>query len=134
MVKSHVSMEQGLCPICGRTEDTGAILLHRRMKQVLDTKTVTGWTPCAEHKKMIDDGYVMLVAVDAEKSEKELNGTIKIAGAWRMGPIVGLKKEAYENIFGEKAPKGWPMAFCEEAVVEHLKTIAHPSDLPPEKK
>jgi len=44
--KSHVSLEQRVCLVCGTTFDTGAILLDKRLRQHLDRHTVTGWGLC----------------------------------------------------------------------------------------
>ena len=44
--KSHVGMEQNVCPVCGKAFDTGTILLDRRLRNSLERKTVTGWSLC----------------------------------------------------------------------------------------
>ncbi|SFE17291.1 hypothetical protein SAMN03159379_07464, partial [Variovorax sp. NFACC26] len=41
--KSHVSMEQHLCLVCGLGFDTGGILFDRRLRQSMQRHTVTGW-------------------------------------------------------------------------------------------
>ena len=65
--KSHVSMEQHVCPACARTHDVG-ILLNTRLGKTLERTTVTGWRFCKECQSKLDDGYCILVAVDLEKS------------------------------------------------------------------
>jgi len=42
-MKSHVGMEQKVCPVCGQAFDTGVILLDKRLRNSLERKTVTGW-------------------------------------------------------------------------------------------
>lgn len=44
--KSYVSMEQNVCAVCGKTFDTGSILLDRRMQDSMERHTVTDWGLC----------------------------------------------------------------------------------------
>lgn len=129
MEKSHVTLEQAICPACGKTEDTGALLLDRQLRQRFNMHTTTGFAMCAEHKKMIEDGYVIMVGVNESKSNKEPNGNIRPAGAWRTGDIAAIKAQVFDQIFNAEIPKH-RMSFCDPAVIEYLKGIAHPSDLP----
>lgn len=87
--KSHVSMEERVCLVCGNPFDTGAILLDKRLRQSMAHRTVTGWGLCPEHEQMFKDGYVALVECDPERSGGALssgcmNRSTPIArGAWR---------------------------------------------------
>jgi uncharacterized protein (DUF1786 family) len=40
--KSHVSIEQHVCLICGSAFNTGAILLDRRLRASMEHHTATG--------------------------------------------------------------------------------------------
>lgn len=40
--KSHVSLEQHACLVCGTTFDTGAILLDKRLRASMERHTATG--------------------------------------------------------------------------------------------
>lgn len=66
--KSHVSMEQRVCLICGSAFDTGAILLDKRLRQSMAHHTVTGWGLCPEHERLFKDGYIALVECDPQRS------------------------------------------------------------------
>ena len=73
--KSHVSMATAICPICGKEEETGEILLHQQIQPVLDRRTCTGFKPCKEHTTDIENGYVFLIATESEKEPmKHLTG------------------------------------------------------------
>ncbi|WP_161961946.1 hypothetical protein [Xanthomonas campestris] len=48
--KSHVSMEQRVCPVCGSPHDTGSILLDKRMRARINEKTIVGRGLCPEHQ------------------------------------------------------------------------------------
>ena len=34
MEKSYVTMEQKQCPVCGKIEDTGSLLLDKRLRKI----------------------------------------------------------------------------------------------------
>ncbi|WP_430522156.1 hypothetical protein [Pseudomonas aeruginosa] len=44
--KSHVSLEQHVCLVCGTAFDTGAILLDKRLRASMERHTATGWGLC----------------------------------------------------------------------------------------
>ena len=56
--KSHVSLEQRVCMVCGTTFDTGCILLDKRLRASMEQHTTTGWGQCTEHQRLFDEGYV----------------------------------------------------------------------------
>ena len=58
--KSHVSLEQHVCLVCGKAFDTGTILLDKRLRASMEHHTKTGWGLCPEHQKLADDGFVAL--------------------------------------------------------------------------
>ena len=64
--KSHVSLEQHVCLVCGTRFDTGAILLDRRLRASMERHTATGWGLCPEHQKLSDEGFVALVECDPQ--------------------------------------------------------------------
>ena len=66
--KSHVSLEQHVCLVCGVTFDTGAILLDKHLCASMRRHTTTGWGLCAEHQKLSDDGFGALIECDPQRS------------------------------------------------------------------
>ena len=66
--KSHVSLEQHVCLVCGTAFDTGAILLDKRLRASMERHTATGWGLCPEHQKLADDGFVALIECDPQRS------------------------------------------------------------------
>src|SRR3546814_20782436 len=66
--KSHVSLEQHACLVCGARFDTGAILLDKRLRASMERHTATGWGLCPEHQKLSDAGFVALVECDTQRS------------------------------------------------------------------
>lgn len=120
MSKSHVAVVQQVCPVCTTRHDTG-FALHKRLEPVLESPITEGWGMCPSCKKLHEEGYVALVACDADKSTKERDGSVTLESAYRLGPLVHLKGDVWGAIFNAPLPpKG--MAFCELEVVELLKS------------
>src|SRR3546814_18826039 len=100
--KSHVSLEQHACLVCGARFDTGAILLDKRLRASMERPTATGWGLCPEHQKLSDDGFVALVECDPQRSGSP-------SGADRMTP----EQRSEQRRVGKGCVKkcsywGWP--------------------------
>lgn len=119
-MKSHVGMEQKVCPVCGQAFDTGTILLDKRLRNSLERKTVTGWDLCPEHTKLWQKGYIALVACDPEKSTFTGN-VIKPQDAYRTGAIAHVRKAVARELFNVEMTG--PVAFVEPAVVDMLEKM-----------
>ena len=114
--KSHVSLEQRLCIVCGHPYASG-VLLHRRLQPVLESKTVTGWGICEEHKKLRDEGFVALVEIN---NPEDSGSTLSQEAASRTGQIMHMKREIFEEIFDRRVDERG-VAFVEPQVVEMIK-------------
>lgn len=115
--KSFVTMEQVVCPVCGKAHNTGALLLDKRGAKRFDRNTVTGWEMCPEHEKLKNDGYIALVGADPEKS----TGT-RLDQVWRTGAVAHLKADVWSDVFDTPVPeKG--ICFTTGEVIEILKKI-----------
>lgn len=112
--KSHVSMEQRQCIVCGMVYDTGAILLDKRMRDSLEPKTVTGTGMCPTHQKLKDDGYVAMIEAD-EKTHI------------RSGRIAHIRAEVWPKIFNTPAPGGM-VAYVENTVMDMLEKLQQERD------
>jgi hypothetical protein len=124
MDKSYVTLEQAMCPVCGKVEDTGDLLLDRRLLPTFDHHTVTGYKLCAEHQKLHDDGYVALVATDPKKStvtyDKNNQPCLTPENAWRTGEIAHVRRSAWASVFNLPAP-ATPFIFCDSEVIAKLQ-------------
>jgi len=118
-VKSHVSMEAKICPICVKKFSTDTILLHKGLKQVLERETVTGYDLCPECRKLNEDGYIAFIGVDEEKSDKK-GDNIDFDGAWRTGTVSHVRREFAEKIFDSEEDFERPFMFCSDQVIEML--------------
>lgn len=72
MSKSFVSIENFICPVCGKQHDDGAgIMMDMRLRDSFETTTIVGYKFCEEHKLMIAEGkYIFLM----ESTENSFNG------------------------------------------------------------
>lgn len=122
MTKSYVSMEQRVCPVCGITHshDCG-ILLDRRLKDSMESKTTTGFGMCEEHDKQSKEGYIHLVVIDPDKSDAQGKERVKPEDAYRTGRICSIRKEAFAKIFNVKDSS--PIMFIDNQVADYLESL-----------
>ena len=122
--KSHVSLEQHVCLVCGVRFDTGAILLDRRLRASMERHTATGWGLCPEHQKLSDEGFVALVECDPQRSGSPAGGgRVKPEQAYRTGRLAHLKREAFAQVFDVPIAADQPCVFVEPGVIEQLQTM-----------
>ena len=126
--KSHVSLEQHVCLVCGTTFDTGAILLDKRLRASLERHTSTGWGLCDEHRRLFDEGFVALVECDPERSGKPTGADhLKPEAAYRTGRLAHLKREAFAGVFNVPLAADQPCVFVEPGVIERLQAMVAPA-------
>jgi len=123
--KSHVSLEQNVCVVCGNVFDTGSILLDRRLRNSMEHHTVTGWGLCPEHQKRFDEGYVALVECDPERSGVSDETTaVKPEQAFRTGRLVHLKRNVFDKVFNVSIKADQTCVFIDPGVFEKLQSMA----------
>ena len=122
--KSHVSLEQHVCLVCGAAFDTGAILLDKRLRASMERHTATGWGLCPEHQKLSDDGFVALVECDPQRSGSQAGGgRVKPEQAYRTRRLAHLKREAFAQVFNVPIAADQSCVFVEPGVIEQLQTM-----------
>ena len=126
--KSHVSLEQHVCLVCGVSFDTGSILLDRRLRASMKRHTVTGWGLCLQHQKLSDDGFVALVECDPQRSGSPSgDGNMKPEQAYRTGRLAHLKREVFAKVFNVPIAADQPCVFVEPGVIEQLQAMVAPA-------
>jgi len=120
--KSHVSMEQHVCLVCGVAFDTGAILLDKRLRASMERHTTTGWGLCAEHQQLADDGFVALVECDPQRSGAP-GGRLKPEQAYRTGRLAHIKRHVFAQVFNVPIEANQPCVFVEPGVIEQLQAM-----------
>lgn len=127
--KSHVSMEQHVCQVCGIKFDTGSLLLDRRLRDSMERYTTTGWGLCPEHQKLFDDGYVALVECDPQRSGMTSStDRLKPENAYRTGRIAHLRRSVFADIFDTPVEADLPLVFIEPGVIEQLQAMEKSSE------
>ena len=120
--KSHVSLEQHVCLVCGTSFDTGSLLLDRRLRASMERHTTTGWGLCAEHQRMHSDGFVALVECDPQRSgARSSDGLLKPGQAYRTGRLAHLRREVFARVFDVAVVPDQPVVFVEPGVIERLQ-------------
>jgi hypothetical protein len=120
--KSHVSLEQRACLVCGVTYDTGSILLDKRLRASMEHYTTTGWGLCAEHQKLSDDGFVALVECDPQRSGSP-GDRLKPEQAYRTGRLAHLKRGVFATVFNVPVAADQAFVFVEPGVIERLEAM-----------
>jgi hypothetical protein len=122
--KSHVSMEQHVCVVCGRPFDTGAILLDRRLRPSMNRHTVTGWDLCPEHRRLHEEGFVALVECDPKRSGNPGAGErIAPDRVYRTGRLAHVKRAVFADLFDVAAAPETPCFFVDPEVMALLEKI-----------
>ena len=126
--KSHVSLEQHVCLVCGTAFDTGSILLDRRLRASMNRHTTTGWGLCAEHRKLFDGGFVALVECDPKRSGSPSNNDrLQPEQAYRTGRLAYLKREVFSRVFNVPITDKQSCVFVEPGVIEQLQSMVEPA-------
>lgn len=126
--KSHVSLEQRVCLVCGVSFDTGSVLLDLRVRARLEHRTTTGWGMCIEHQRLADEGYVALIECDPERSGLSASEDRVMPGAaYRTGRVAHLKREVFARVFARPLAPDQPCVFVDARVIERLQSLVAPT-------
>jgi len=122
--KSHVSLEQHVCLVCGTAFDTGAILLDKRLRASMNHHTTTAWSLCPEHQRLSDDGFVALIECDPERSGSAADGLLKPEQAFRTGRLAHLRRSVFAHVFNVPIEDTQACVFVEPGVIDRLQSMA----------
>jgi hypothetical protein len=141
-MKSYVTIEQAACPVCCKVEDTGAILMdtrltydHRtgrsKMRETFDMHTVTGWSPCKEHRDLYAAGYVAFVGVKREPHRNADPGDIE-----RTGAVMHLRLATAEAVLTGGWPKArdgrpLPLIYCPDELIDKIVAMCKAQGVEP---
>jgi hypothetical protein len=126
--KSHVSLEQHLCLVCGKVFDTGSILLDKRLQASLQRHTVTGWGLCNEHQKLFDAGFVALIECDPQRSGSPGRADrMKPDDAYRTGRLAHVRRTVFAQVFNMPIDDRQACVFVEPGVIDQLQRMVEPA-------
>ena len=102
MEKSFVTLEQNVCPICGKVFETDNLLMDTRIRngklmETFDKYTVTCYSICEECQKMIDEGRVALVEINEPSDPNNLT----LDNVDRTGKIGWMKRDIVQQLITE---------------------------------
>lgn len=125
MEKSHVSLEQAQCIVCGNVHDTGNILLDTTLRASMDRTTLTHNDICPTCVAQLGEGYFALVEASAPSFGRD---KLQPHEANRTGRMAWIKREHFPNLFGQPAPVDkngapLPMCFVEPGTVAALEAM-----------
>lgn len=126
--KSHVSLEQHVCLVCGKAFDTGAVLLDKRLRASMEHHTKTGWGLCPEHQKLSDDGFVALVECDPQRSGSPAGSArMKPDQAYRTGRLAHVRRTVFAQVFNVSIDDKQTCVFVELGVIDQLQSMVAPT-------
>ena len=121
MEKSFVTLEQNVCPICGKVFETGNLLMDTRIRngklmETFDKYTVTGYSVCEECQKMIDEGRVALVEINEPSDPNNLT----LDNVDRTGKIGWMKRDIVQQLIPE-FPEDKFMCYVENGFFKEME-------------
>lgn len=122
MGKSHVTIETKICLVTGKEYDSGTILLHKRLLEKFDPKTITGWGLSPEVSEKIAEGYAVMVGMDPEKSgiTKDATRITNPASVYRTGEVAYIRRELAVELFNIPVED---VNFVDPGVIKLLKEM-----------
>ena len=78
---------------------------------------------CPAWTEKVDKGYIILVAVDQDKSKVDYEGNVSPGDAHRLGAIVFIRKHVFEDMFSVPPPEHG-LAFVDQEIVDMLEKAA----------
>ena len=126
--KSHLSLEQRVCLVCGKAFDTGAVLLDKRLRASMERHTKTGWGLCPEHQKLSDDGFVALIECDPQRSGLPASSArMKPDQAYRTGRLAHVRRTVFPQVFNVSIDDKQTCVFVEPGVIDQLQSMVKPA-------
>ena len=119
-----------LCAVCGEKYNE-AIAIDKRLRNTLERENFTGNVGiCDKHRKMHEEGYLALIAVNPKLSKAErAKGTLNPKDAHCTGVVCHIKKSAWEAVIDNPFPE-LPFVYCDEEVINKLKELQSSSENP----
>ena len=121
MEKSFVTLEQNVCPICGKVFETDNLLMdtcirNGKLMETFDKYTVTGYSICEECQKMIDEGRVALVEINEPSDPNNLT----LDNVDRTGKIGWMKRDIVQQLIPE-FPEDKFMCYVENGFFKEME-------------
>lgn len=112
--KSHVTLEQKQCIVCGIMYDTGKLLLDTKLRNVFAQHTCTGYGLCHEHDMLYKRGYVALIECVNDTQPVSINDVV------RSGRVLSIPKQVLLLVADIEVPDNAPIAFVAEGFIDEF--------------
>jgi len=129
-MSEYVKMGKYLCVATGKTFESGEILLDKRLKDIPEDKTVTGWGISPEIQEKIDNGFIVCVSIDLDKSGAKEGKHLQPDSVYRTGQIAYIRELAFFGITGREPEN--KIIFVDDGFIEMMQKII--ADIPNEEK
>jgi hypothetical protein len=117
--ENYVRMEQKVCPICSTVHHNKAgVLIDKRLREIPEDKTITGWELCAEHEEMQEE-YLAFVEAAPPPTSPSHPDALTLGQAERTGRYFHLRRSAYNNVFKGECPDR-PFVFINEEAFDMI--------------
>jgi hypothetical protein len=119
---SYVSIERGVCVVCGQKFDAGTLILE---KHVAMDSCVVGWELCPADAQMHRLGFVAVVECDLDTTARQSGTTIAPNAVNRTGGAMHLTRDSFVSIFKTEARPTLPCAYVPLGTLQKLQALMH---------
>jgi len=113
---SYVAKAKKQCPVCLDIHESGEILIHKRLKDIPEEKTVTGLELCKEHEKLYNADYLALVVINTDSYQN----SVAPEDADYTGQILHIKYEVFNNLMKTPVDIDTPMVYIDVEMYDSL--------------
>ena len=118
--ESYVSIERGVCVVCGQSFESGALILEKHLGM---DSCVVGWELCPSDAQMHRLGFVAVVECDLEPTMKTSGATISPNDVHRTGGVLHLTRASFADIFKTEARPTLPCAYVPQGTLQKLQSL-----------
>ena len=118
--ESYISIERGVCVVCGKHFETGTLMIEKHLK--IDS-CVVGWELCQADAQMHRLGFVALVECELDMTQTRSGDTVAPGAVSRTGGLMHVTRETFVAIFKTEARPGLPCAYVPQGTVQQLQAL-----------
>jgi hypothetical protein len=120
--QSYVSIERGVCVVCGQPFAAGSLMLE---KHLTNESCVVGWELCQADARMHRLGFVALVECELDMTRAKSGDTVAPQEVTRTGNVMHVTRATFVAIFKTEARPSLPCAYVPQGTLKQLQAIMH---------
>lgn len=117
---SYVSIERGLCVVCGQRFDAGTLMIEKHLQS---EDCVVGWELCPADAQMHRLGFVALVECILDTSQAKAGDTVEPGAVSRTGKVLHVTRERFVTIFRAELRPTVPCAYVPQGTLQQLQGL-----------